>query len=321
MNAGSAAAARAVARSPMFAEVVEGLSRPVKELSPRFFYDERGSQLFERITQLPEYYLTRAERRLLDEHATALMQALAPRTLVELGAGSAEKTRTLITAMLRTTPRAAYVPIDVSGEFLRETTRRLRAEFPTLAVWPVVADIGAELHLPRLLERPVLFAFLGSTIGNFRAHDAEALLRRVATHMHPGDRLLLGADLRKDVRIIEAAYDDAAGVTAEFNRNMLLVLDRELGADFDPADFAHRAFYNAREHCIEMHLVARRALVATIPGAAPIAFRAGESVRTEVSCKYDRASIARMFALAGLRLDAWLEAQDPGYALVTGARA
>jgi len=314
----TAAAARPL--SPLVDEVRAGLSRPQKELSPTLFYDRRGSDLFEKITHLPEYYLTRTERSLLATRMPPVIARLAPRTVVELGAGSAAKTRLLLDAVRASGEPATYVPIDVSAEFLRETASRLGEELRGLTVVPIVADISVGLGLPRVLPRPVLFAFLGSTIGNFDAHAAIALLRRVRDAMCPGDHFLLGVDLQKDVRVIEAAYNDAAGVTAEFNRNVLRVLDRELGANFDPDDFEHRANYNSMAHRIEMHLVARRALEVHIPGVGRISFRAGESIRTEISCKYDRASVERMFAGAGLVLEEWVANEDPAYALALATR-
>jgi len=306
-------------QSPLLDEVREGLSRPQKELSPTLFYDRRGSELFEEITRLPEYYLTRTERAMLASRMPPVIVRLGPRTLVELGAGSAAKTRLLLDAMRANGEAATYVPVDVSAEFLRETASALGAELPGLRVVPVVADISVGLGLPRAMPRPVLFAFLGSTIGNFEEDTAIALLRRVREAMCPGDHFLLGVDLRKDVHVIEAAYNDAAGVTAEFNRNVLRVLNRELGADFDERDFAHRAIYNREAHRIEMHLVARRALDAHIPRIGTVPFRAGESIRTEISCKYDRASVRRLFHDAGLSLDEWIANEEPAYALAIGS--
>ncbi|HEX7941381.1 MAG TPA: L-histidine N(alpha)-methyltransferase, partial [Gemmatimonadaceae bacterium] len=244
------------AESPMLADVRHGLSRPQKELPPKYFYDHRGSELFEEITRLPEYYLTRTERQMLAALAPGLIASMRPRTLVELGAGSAEKTRILLDAMCRAADvRHTYVPVDVSAEFLEATAARLREAYPPLEVAPVVADISTDLLLPAL-RHPVLHVFLGSTIGNFDQPSAVRLLRRIRAAMRDGDRLLLGADLRKPVGRIEAAYNDARGVTAEFNRNVLRVLNREIGADFDVDAFRHRAFYDRERHRIEMHLVA-----------------------------------------------------------------
>jgi L-histidine N-alpha-methyltransferase len=302
----------------MAREVCEGLARRQKELPPKYFYDERGSELFERITRLPEYYLTRAERALLESHARELVSALRPRTLVELGAGSAAKTRILLDAMRAAGSLEAYVPVDVSHDFLLETARRLRAEYPGLGVTPAIADISTSLGIPAQLPRPVLFAFLGSTIGNFDAPSARALLGRVRQVMRPFDRLLLGTDLRKARRVVEAAYNDSRGVTAAFNRNMLRVVNRELGADFDVMSFSHRAFYSRERHRIEMHLVSRREQMVHIPSVGEVHLRKGESIRTEISCKYDRPSVRRLLRAASLRLEQWI-AEDGRFALSLAA--
>jgi L-histidine Nalpha-methyltransferase len=302
----------------MLAEIRQGLSRTQKELPPKFFYDRRGSELFERITELPEYYLTRAERGLLAEWMPRWMAELRPRSLVELGAGSAEKTRIVLDAVLPHHPSPIYEPVDVSEEFLQATAAQLRVEYPELQVRPAVADISADFALANGLPRPVLYAFLGSTIGNFARGSAVRLLRTVRAAMQPEDRFLLGVDLRKDVSVIEAAYNDTAGVTAEFNRNMLRVLNHSTGADFDPQAFEHRAFYDREQHCIEMHLVAREAQRVTVPGAGTWQIAAGESIRTEISCKHDRGSISGMFADAGLRIDRWETDAAGHYAIVLG---
>ena len=300
-------------------EVSDGLSVPQKELSPKFFYDHRGSELFEAITRLPEYYPTRSERAILDTWMPALASKLGTRTLIELGAGSAEKSRIILNAMRAAGTAERYVPIDVSATFLSQTAAQLRAEYPGLVVEPAVADISEELNLPRRLPRPALFAFLGSTIGNFYASAAIRLLRRVRAAMQPGDRFLMGADLRKDVARLEAAYNDSLGITAEFNRNMLRVLNNELGADFDPEAFEHRAFYDTAAHRIEMHLVSVGRQTVHIPGLDDVEFADGESVRTEISSKYDRESVAELFEAAGLRIDDWRTDPEDLFALAVGA--
>jgi L-histidine N-alpha-methyltransferase len=301
----------------ILSEIRAGLDQPQKELPPKFFYDERGSELFEAITRLPEYYLTRAEAALLARWMPSWMEDLGPAALVELGAGSAVKTHAILDAM-RATARV-YVPVDVSADFLDDTAERVSGAYPGLEVRAVAADFTAAFPLPAL-PGPVLHAFLGSTIGNFPPDEAVALLRATRLRMGSADRFLMGVDLRKDPARIEAAYNDAAGVTAEFNRNMLRVLNALTGADFAPGEFEHRAFYNGAEHRIEMHLVPSRAQTVTVPGAGRWTIAAGESIRTEISCKHDRPSVDAMFAAAGLRIERW-EDEDGLFAILLGASA
>jgi L-histidine Nalpha-methyltransferase len=299
----------------MLADVRVGLARTPRELPAKYFYDERGSRLFEEITRLPEYYLTRAEREILLARADEIVQLTRARTLIELGAGSAEKTRLLLAAMRNSAPAVTYVPVDVSEAFLRETGDVLRRETPSLQVEPVVADISVALDLPAHLPGPVLFAFLGSTIGNFDDGDAAALLSRVRARMQPHDHLVLGTDLRKDRDTLDAAYNDRAGVTADFNRNMLRVLNTELGADFDPEGFAHHAFYDEQAHRIEMHLVAIGDQRVHIPDIGDVTIAGGESIRTELSYKYDRAAVDRLAAAAGLIVTHWFTDSEQRFAL------
>jgi L-histidine N-alpha-methyltransferase len=303
----------------MLAEVAAGLSAPQKELPPKYFYDHRGSELFEEITRLPEYYPTRTERALLESWMPSLISQLGTRSLIELGAGSAEKSRIILSAMQAAGTAGVYVPIDVSASFLNQTATRLSREYPGLTVEPVVADIAEDFNPPRELQHPALYAFLGGTIGNFYPPAAIRLLARVRAAMKPVDRFLMGVDLRKDVRRIEAAYNDSQGVTAAFNRNMLLVLNHELGANFDPNTFEHRAFYEPVTHRIEMHLVSTVDQEVRVPGIGVVAFSAGESIRTEISCKHDRASVAELFAAAGLRIEIWRPDPEVLFALVVGA--
>jgi L-histidine Nalpha-methyltransferase len=303
-------------RREMLDEVRSGLSQPQKKLSSKYFYDGKGSRLFERITRLPEYYLTRAEQALLDEHIPGWEAEMRPRALVELGAGNAEKTRTVIDAMLAASGSAVYVPVDVSEDFLHETAAMLEQEYPALRVTPAVSDISREFRLPAV-PHPVLHAFLGSTIGNFSAGEATKLLARISGTMEAGDRLLLGADLSdKPPETIEAAYNDAEGVTAEFNLNILSVINRELGADFRLQDFRHRAVWVPERSRIEMHLVARRGLTVRIPGMEPVRFGEGETVRTEISGKVDRPALDRMLAAAGLEVARWAVHTEARYALL-----
>lgn len=301
-------------------EVEEGLSRPQKALPPKFFYDRRGSELFEEITTLPEYYPTRTERALLERWAPEWVETVGVRTLVELGAGSAAKTRTILDAMTAAGTSEVYAPVDISEDFLAETARALRDEYDDLRVVPVVADISARLDLPASLPRPAIFAFLGSTIGNFEADAATALVRRVGSAMRTDDRFLLGVDLRKDPAVLHAAYNDSRGVTAEFNLNMLRVLNAELGADFDPDAFRHRAFYDRQRHRIEMHLVATRPQRVTIPGSGSWEIEEGESIRTEISCKHDRESVQALLDGAGLSLERWETDPEELYAITLASR-
>lgn len=303
----------------MLRDVLEGLRRDQKQLSPKYLYDEVGSELFERITQLDEYYPTRTERALLKQWATAWVDELRPRAFVELGAGNADKSRVVLTAMQEAASGNLYVPVDVSGDFLREASNQLREEYEGFRIEPAVADISTPFELPHDLPEPAWIALLGSTIGNFAPSEASLLLRRVRRHLRPGDRFLMGVDLRpgpgKSVERLERAYDDALGVTAAFSLNVLRVLNRELGADFDLEAFEYRAFYEPDEHRMELHLVARSPQEVTI-GGETVSFAEGESIRTEISCKHDRNSVDALFEAVGLRVDRWREDPDGAFALL-----
>jgi len=303
----------------LLTEIRTGLERQQKQLPTRLFYDERGSELFEQITRLPEYYLTRTEEALLRGYVPDLVTQLQPRSLVELGPGSASKTRIALDAMRADEHDVVYVPVDISADFLARTADALRAEYAQLRVLPVAGDFTQTLDLPPSLPRPLLLTFLGSTIGNFSSDDAVALLRRLRAVLQNGEHFLLGVDLRKDAAVLEAAYDDAQGVTAEFNLNLLRVINRRFGADFDPDTFRHRALYNTREHRIEMHLVSTVTQSVRIPGAGEFTFDASESVRTEISCKYDRPSVAALFAAASLALVDWKQDAGALFAVAVGA--
>ena len=301
-------------RQQMVRDVRQGLTKSPKELSPKYFYDERGSELFEEITQLPEYYLTRAERSLLEQRIPGIIAAVRPCSLVELGAGSANKTRLIIDAMRASGCAECYVPIDVSKDFLEATGLQLRADYPDMNITPVVSDITEPFALPAL-SSPTLIAFLGSTIGNFPRDPAIRLLSHVARTMGPSDRFLLGADLRKDPEIINQAYNDSKGVTAAFNLNILHRLNRELGADFPVRDYEHKAFYSSKQHRVEMHLIARNAHKVVIPEIGEIQLREGESIRTELSYKYDRPTLEDILKAAGLAMEKWMPADDGSFAL------
>jgi dimethylhistidine N-methyltransferase len=282
-----------------------GLKASPKTLPPKLFYDEEGCRLFYRITELPEYYLTRAEGEPLAAAAAHLGSSLAPGTaLVEYGASSEEKARRLLD--VRNGERmlfSHYIPVDVAAPALAALQRRVAALYPDLAVQPVVADFTARVALPEVTStRPCLAFFPGSTIGNLEPAQAEAFMRQVRASLGREARFLLGADLRKDASILVPAYDDAAGVTAAFNLNLLLRLNREAGADFDPTRFSHRAIWNERESRIEMHLVSRDVQTAHIAGV-PIHFDRGETIHTENSYKHAPDRMIAIAAAGGWRND------------------
>lgn len=303
----------------MLRDVLEGLRLDQKQLSPKYLYDAVGSELFEQITRLDEYYPTRTERALLQQWGTAWVEQVRPRAFVELGAGNADKSRVILTAMQETSSGDLYVPVDVSGAFLREAADELRKEYDGFRIEPAVADISEPFDLPDDLPEPAWIALLGSTIGNFPPEEAALLLQRVRRHLRPEDRFLMGVDLRpgpgKSVERLERAYDDAAGVTAAFSLNVLRVLNRELGANFDIDAFEYRAFYEPTEHRMELHLVARSPQEVSIGGEA-VSFAEGESIRTEISCKHDRSSVDALFEAVGLRVDRWREDPDGAFALI-----
>lgn len=298
----------------MVRDVREGLTKLPKQLSPKYFYDERGSELFEEITQLPEYYLTRAERLLLEQRISEIVAAVRPCSLVELGAGSATKTRLILDEMRASGCAECYVPIDVSQDFLEATAVQLQADYPDIRTTPVISDITEPFALPTLAS-PTLVVFLGSTIGNFPREPAIRLLSHVARGMGPSDQFLLGADLRKDPEIINRAYNDSKGVTAAFNLNVLERLNRELGANFPVSDYAHKAFYSSEHHRVEMHLIARNAHKVVIPEIGEIRFQKGESIRTELSYKYDQSAVQDILEAAGLVMEKWMPADDGSFAL------
>jgi L-histidine N-alpha-methyltransferase len=298
----------------MVADVRQGLLHSPKQLSPKYFYDERGSELFEEITELPEYYLTRAERSLLGQCIAEIVRSVRPCSLVELGAGSATKTRIILDEMRVNGCAECYVPVDVSKDFLEATAIQLRADYPDVEIVPVASDITEPFAIPEIAS-PTLVAFLGSTIGNFPREQAVRLLSHIAGEMGSSDRFLLGADLIKDPGVIDRAYNDSRGITAAFNLNVLERLNRELGADFPVADFKHRAFYSREQHRVEMHLVAQRAHTVTVPQIGEISFEKGESIRTELSYKYDRLILEDILCASGLTIEKWMPAADDSFAL------
>lgn len=291
----------------MFAEdVLVGLAAEPKRVPPKYFYDARGSELFERITALPEYYLTRTEIGILEANAAAMAKLIPPgAAVVEFGAGSAAKTRIL----LRAAPHVShYVPIDISGEFLGGTAARLRQDLPELRVLPVEADFTRPFALPPSLgTRPRVGFFPGSTIGNFEPHEANALLRHAVNILGAGAVFFIGIDLVKPVDVLAAAYNDAAGVTAAFNLNLLTRINRELGGDFSVGNFRHRACYNQEQHRIEMHLVSLNRQKAHVRGKS-FDLRRGETIHTENSYKYDLdAFLSRASGAGWAGIDCWLD--------------
>ncbi|MFJ8969417.1 MULTISPECIES: L-histidine N(alpha)-methyltransferase [unclassified Streptomyces] len=284
------------------ADVLSGLTRHPKTLPPKWFYDARGSELFEEITRLPEYYPTRAEREILAARAEEIAAASGARTVIELGSGSSEKTRHLLDVL----PELhSYVPVDVSESALTGAADSLLAEHPGLSVHALIADFTGGLALPGT-PGPRLVVFLGGTIGNLLPEERAAFLRSVRSLLSPGDALLLGTDLVKDEETLVAAYDDAAGVTAAFNKNVLNVVNRELGADFPLDDFDHLAVWNPQDRWIEMRLRARRALSVKIRELdLVVPFEAGEELRTEVSAKFRQEDVREELSAAGMRLTQW----------------
>jgi L-histidine N-alpha-methyltransferase len=282
-----------------------GLTATPKWLPPKWFYDARGSELFEDITRLPEYYPTRAEREVLVERARDIATVTNAKTLVELGSGSSEKTRLLLSALRAHGSLGSFVPLDVSDTALREAMAAIVADYPMLDVHGIVADFTRHLrHLPTGGTR--LVAFLGGTIGNLLPAERAEFLTDLRSAMEPGDWLLLGTDLVKDPATLVAAYDDSAGVTAEFNRNVLRVLNRELEADFDVEAFQHVARWDAGQEWIEMRLRATRPMVVHLPALDLIVtFAAGEELRTEISAKFRREGVERELAAAGFAVRHW----------------
>lgn len=298
-----------------FARAVrEGLGSDPRTLPCRYFYDEAGSLLFEQICDLPEYYLTRTEDAILAEHADAMVAGwLADPVMVELGSGSSSKTRRLIEAALRAHGRLHYVPIDVSRSILAESAQALVDAYPDLRVTGYAANYRDALgRVAARLDRPKLLVFLGSSLGNYETEAAVDLLTLIASGMDPADRLLLGTDLDKDEARLRAAYDDAAGVTARFNLNLLERINRELGGDFGLDRFRHESRYNAERRRVEMHLVSRVDQAVTIPAAGVEArFAAGESIHTENSHKYTPELLAALAARAGFVEEAaWTDPDD-----------
>jgi L-histidine Nalpha-methyltransferase len=300
-------------------DVRAGLTTTPKELSPKYFYDERGSQLFEAITELEEYYPTRRERQILVERSAEIVTAAGnPATLIELGSGSASKTRHLLDAMRDAGSLQTYVPVDISEEITRETATALVEEYPGLDVHGLVCDFEAHLErTPTTTEAgPRLIAFLGGTIGNLYPDERAAFLTRIANLLDPTDHLLLGTDLVKDPARLELAYDDPAGVTAEFNKNVLRVLNREVGGDFDLATFAHLAHWDAEHEWIDIGLRSLRDQDVHLAALdLTVHFDVGEILRTEISTKFTRPRLEESYAGTGLTMTDWFTDPAEDYAL------
>jgi L-histidine Nalpha-methyltransferase len=313
----------------MSVDVRAGLGKVPRSISPKYFYDDEGSRLFDAICGLPEYYLTRAEHALLALHARTIVGSMAPHeptALVELGSGMARKTGLLIQALLARGRSTRYVPFDIAPAAIAASASALLREHPDLSIRGVVGDFAQGLGRIALAAPPSigprLFAFLGSTIGNLDETEAPALLRDVSRSMTGRDRFLLGVDLVKDERVLVAAYDDAQGVTAAFNKNVLRVVSRELDGNFDPAAFTHLARYDATRERIEMHLVSRRRQSVGLR-AIDLAFEleAGERILTEISRKFTRTSVERMLFQGTMRLEHWLTDEAAQFALAVAVKA
>jgi L-histidine N-alpha-methyltransferase len=298
-------------------EVRTGLTAKPKELAPKYFYDERGSQLFERITELPEYYPTRAEREILSNRCGEIVAAAgSPTTLIELGSGSAAKTRHLLSAMEEAGCLELFVPVDISEEITHETAATLVEEYPDLSVSGIVCDFEQDLELIPEADGGRLIAFLGGTIGNLYPDPRREFLSRIAALLGPDDRLLLGTDLVKDRARLEAAYNDAAGVTSEFNKNVLTVLNRELGADFDLDGFEHVARFDETEAWMDIGLRSIVDQTVRIDGLdLSVRFTAGERMRTEISAKFTRDRLEDVYREAGLEMSGWFTDAAGDYAL------
>jgi L-histidine N-alpha-methyltransferase len=305
------------AAAMMARDVRAGLCEYPKKLAPKYFYDERGSRLFERITELPEYYPTRAERQILERRSAEILDAAGcPGTLIELGSGSAAKTRHLLSAMRDCDSLDTYVPVDISEEITQRTAAALVDEYPGLVVHGLVCDFEQHLErVPHGTDRRMI-AFLGGTVGNLYPRQRQAFLERIAALLGPDDHLLLGTDLIKERVRLEAAYNDSAGVTAEFNKNVLAVLNHELGADFDLDSFEHVARYDAEAERMDIRL---RSLVdqeVRLDGLdLEISFAGGEEMRTEISTKFTRERLESVYAGAGLELRGWFTDGAGDYAL------
>jgi len=289
--------------SDLLEAVHSGLSQPQKMLPCRFFYDLEGSLLFESICKLPEYYLTRTEDLILRQRANEIVSSLPQvAQLVELGSGSAQKTRRLIEEILHKQPSLHYLPVEISHEMLEQTVSALSREYPQLKITPVIGEYAQAMARLRIeMAHPALILFLGSNLGNFDLSEATIFLKRMRQMMAPEDRALIGLDLKKDPALLEAAYNDSQGITAQFNLNILRRINRELGGNFILDNFEHHAFYNQQEGRIEMHLISKCSQTVVIAGRT-YQFENGETIHTENSYKYSLPQIRQLASAAGLDL-------------------
>lgn len=291
-------------------EVIRGLTAPQKTLPCKLFYDQTGSALFEEITRLPEYYLTRTELEILKQNSGDIaLAAGSPITVIELGAGSATKTEMLLRAIARRQMRVKYFPVDISPSVLMEARNRLRTEFPGALIKPVIADFGNGFQFLKEIPGKKLVLYLGSSIGNFERNDAVAMLRKVHDQLVTGDALLLGTDMVKAEDILVPAYDDSQGITQQFNRNILRRLNRELGANFDLEAYRHIAEWCPARSRMEIFLESTRSQTVTIGATGTrLRFRAGERIHTEISSKYTLDMVAQMLCVSGFNLtQSWFD--------------
>ena len=302
-------------------DVLDGLTRPFKELPPKHFYDRAGAELFGRICQLPEYYPSRTERAILRDSAAAIAETTQAAELVELGSGTASKTRLLLSALADGGTLQRYVPIDVTEAVIRSLASAVVEEYPSLTVHGIVGDFERHLACVPAALGPRIVAFLGGTIGNFPPGSRRRFLRGIASSLEPDDHLLLGADLVKDPDVLEAAYDDRAGVTAAFNRNVLHVINRELGADFEPERFDHVAFFDREHEWIEMRLRAQQRMTVRIARLQlSVEFAPREELRTEISAKFTLPRLEGDLAASGLELVELLTDENECFAVSLARR-
>jgi L-histidine N-alpha-methyltransferase len=299
-------------------DTLDGLTRPFKEIPPRYLYDAHGSDLFEQITELPEYYQTRTERQILTDHAGDIIALTGAGELVELGSGSAVKTRLLLDAMRDAKTLHRYLPFDIAEHVVRESAATLSSAYPELQIHGIVGDFDQHLHSipPATPDQPRIIAFLGGTIGNFSPGTRRHFLRSIGSLLNENGFFLLGVDLVKDPAVIERAYNDAAGVTAQFNLNILNVLNRELAANFPVDQFEHVAFFDTQFEWIEMRLRAKHDFVVTLRDLnLQVSFRHNEEMRTEISAKFTRQRLEADFTASGLELVGWFPDANDLFAL------